>query len=164
MSYICHLPYAHTCHELTAVVFFIRVHRELTEAASARIGLVSVRQMEVSEAQWDSAREIFYGKLGQDCGMAVEKYQRIKDLLCNWDTLSVPVRRERSGGNHVYWKKKYQVVGEQLCFTIPEGDEASEGDVLSIKQVSHQESMFDDIKMIHCASKRVSKRVPSSFK
>ena len=75
--------------------------------------------MEVSEAQWDSAREIFYGKLGQDCGMAVEKYQRIKDLLCNWDTLSVPVRRERSGGNHVYWKKKYQVVGEQLCLLQP---------------------------------------------
>ena len=147
-----------------AVVFFIRVHRELTEGASARVGRVSVRQMEVSEAQWDSAREIFYGKLGQDCGMAVEKHQTIKQLLSNWDTLSVPDRRERSGGNHVYWKKKNQVVGEQLCFTIPEGDEASEGDVLSIKQVSHQESMFDDIKMIHCASKRVSKRVPSSFK
>ena len=63
----------------------------------------------------------------------------------------------------MYWKKKYQVVGEQLCFSIPEGDEASESDVLGIKQVSHQESMFDDIKMIHCASKRVSKRVPSIF-
>ena len=33
---------------------------------------------------------------------------------------------------------------------VPDGD-----DVLGIKQVSHQESMFDDIKMIHCATLQV---------
>ena len=94
--YICHLPYAHTCHELTAGVFFIRVHRELTEADSARIGLVSVRQMEVSEAQWDSAREIFYGKLGEDCGMTVESTRGSKSC-CLTGTRS----RSQSGGSAV---------------------------------------------------------------
>ena len=129
---------------------------EHTAGASFDIGSVSVRQMEISEAQWEMAGELFESKLNKDCGMTEEKYELVTELLSNWDEMSVAERRERSGGNHVYWRKKYQVVGGMLCYvSTDDASQAEAEDVLSVKQVSHQGSMFDDIKMIHCASKRV---------
>ena len=103
--------------------------------------------MEVDEAMWEAAGEKFYEQLPKDCGLSDEKYDKIKDLLENWDQYSAGQRREMSGGNHVFWSKKYRVVGDRLCYKqgVDGGDEGGVEDALGIQQVSYCEQMFDDI-------------------
>ena len=99
--------------------------------------------MEVTEAMWEAAGEKFYEKLPIDCGLSDEKYSTIKSLLVNWDDLSPADRRDRSGGNHIFWSKKYQVVEDRLCYKV------ATDDALDIKQVSCVETILEDIKSVH---------------
>ena len=113
---------------------------------AAFAGAVSSGGMEVTEAMWEAAGEKFYEKLPVDCGLSDEKYSTIKSLLVNWDDLSPADRRDRSGGNHIFWSKKYQVVEDRLCYKV------ATDDALDIKQVSCVETIFEDIKSVHTTS------------
>ena len=116
--------------------------------------------MEVDEAMWEAAGEKFYEQLPKDCGLSDEKYDKIKDLLENWEHYSAGQRREISGGNHVFWSKKYRVVGDRLCYKqgVDGGDEGGVEDALGIQQVSYCEQMFDDIMTVHTASAHTTPR------
>lgn len=116
-------------------------------------GVVSPRRMEVSDAMWEAAGEKFYRELPVDCGMADEKYSLIKNVLQTWDDLTAGDRREQSGGNHIFWQKRYRVVNDRLCYNVPDlAETGGEEDALEVKQVSCCEVMFDDIKSVHTAS------------
>ena len=72
--------------------------------------------MEVSDAMWEAAGEMFYKELPKDCGLPDEKYDKIKYVLENWDELTASDRCEMSGGNHIFWAKHYRVVGDRICY------------------------------------------------
>jgi len=95
--------------------------------------------MRLDDEMWKAAREKFYGRVNKDCGLADDKYEVIKNLMTNWDTLSAAERREVSGGNQSYWRNKYQMVGDKLCYKA--GEEGA-ADALSVAQVSRFGTMF----------------------
>lgn len=107
---------------------------------------VSCGGMEVTDSMWEAAGEAFYEKLPKDCGMSDEKYELVKSLLSNWDEMTPGDRREQSGGNHIFWAKKYEVIDDRLCYK-PTSDDA-----LDIKKVACVETIFEDIRSVHTAS------------
>ena len=112
----------------------------------------------VTDVQWDAARIAFKEGLQDTWGLQKEKYNQILNLLSDWDSLDPKERRELSGGNHVFWNKKYvvkEVNGVKEIYVKPtEGDGAVE--VTKAKRLSHRERMFDDIKQIHIESALLS--------
>ena len=62
---------------------------------------------EITDKQWETARETFNEKLGKNEGGDVETYEKILGLMKNWDTYTTAERREKSGDNHIFWKSKY---------------------------------------------------------
>ena len=54
-----------------------------------------------------NSTETFNAKLAPNEGGDVETYEKILGLMKNWDTYTSAERREKSGGNHIFWKSKY---------------------------------------------------------
>ena len=97
----------------------------------------------ITEAQWAEAKRTFEKNLSEHHGMAQDKYDNIVELLEKWEELTAQQRREMSGGNYVYWQKRYMVTEAQgvkdLLMLESDG---------SKKIVSHRARMFDDIKLL----------------
>ena len=120
---------------------------------------------EITSVQWDAARLAFLASLDDKEGLSVGKYEQIIDVLQSWEDCTPKERREKAGGNHVYWYEKFRVsaVGGKTELLMQENAPApaeggAEGDVVitdAMKRCSHQDRMFDDIKQIHIESELV---------
>ena len=51
---------------------------------------------EITDVQWTAARHAFHASLSPTEGVSVEKYEKILDLMVNWDTSTPAERREKS--------------------------------------------------------------------
>ena len=109
--------------------------------------------MEISGEQWEEARRLFDEGLPENLGMPIDKRDTILHMLDVWHELSGTERKLMSNGNHIYWNRKYMVVGDAdneegvLCFK-----ESGETDATQVKQVCAREELFDCIMKIHTAS------------
>jgi hypothetical protein len=107
---------------------------------------------EITDVQWEAAREAFMQSLSENQGMPERKYDRILDVLSAWDEMSPAERREMAGGNQAYWYGKYAVSdldGDKHLLireTVPGTN------VAELKRCSHVNRMFEDIRQVHTES------------
>ena len=99
----------------------------------------------VSDEQWAEAKRLFDAEVAKMnvSTLTKAKYDGILDLLLEWDSLTPLERRERSGGNNIYWSKKY---------VVAPGTDDEDGRLLlrdGNKIVVHQEMLFQAIKDVH---------------
>ena len=96
--------------------------RSGSRARGSGAGGVSAWSMEVSGEQWEEARRLFDEGLPESVGMPMDKRDTILHMLDVWHELSGTERKLMSNGNHIYWNRKYMVVGDAdneegvLCF------------------------------------------------
>ena len=111
---------------------------------------------EITDKQWETARETFNEKLGENEGGDVETYEKILGLMKNWESYTPAERREKSGGNHIFWHSKYSASefdGKwELLKLTPIGDTADGQQQLAYRRCSNVKRMFDDIKEVHIES------------